>query len=57
MDGLHTHQAIGWSMDIDPDAVKNFAVGVPEQIFQHVVRISSLSDNDLTIIKSFRKDE
>jgi len=51
------YQAISWSMDIDPDAVKNFAVGVPEEIFGHVIRISSLSDDDLTVIKTFRKVE
>jgi len=51
------YKAIAWSMDINEDAVKDFAVGVPEEIFGHVVRISSLSDDDLTVIKTFRKIE
>ena len=50
------HKAVAWSMDIPEDAVANFKVGVPEQIFEHVIRISNLSDSDLTVIKQFRKD-
>lgn len=50
-------KAVAWSMDIPEDAVAGFAVGVPEQIFEHVVRISNLSDTDLTSVKQFRKDE
>ena len=51
------YKAVAWSMDIPEDAVENFAVGVPEQIFEEVVRISSLSEGDLTAIKQFRKTE
>ena len=51
------YKAIAWSMDIPEEAVQDFAVGVPEQIFEHVVRISNLNDNDLTAIKQFRKKE
>ena len=51
------YKAVSWSMGIDEDSVKHFAVGVPEKIFAEVVRISNLSDGDLTSIKQFRKDE
>jgi hypothetical protein len=48
------YQAVAWSMDIDVESVKNFKVGVPEQIFKEVMRISSLPD-DLEVVKQFRK--
>ena len=48
------YQAVAWSMDIDIENVKNFKVGVPEQIFKEVMRISSLPD-DLEVVKQFRK--
>lgn len=51
------YKAVAWSMNISEDDVENFAVGIPEQIFQHVVRISNLSDEDLTSIKQFRKNK
>lgn len=51
------YKAIAWSMNIPEEEIKNFQVGIPEQIFQHVIRISSLTDNDLTVIKNFRKNE
>ena len=51
------YKAIAWSMGISEDAVEDFAVGVPEQIFLEVVRVSNLSDNDLAGIKQFRKKE
>lgn len=51
------YKAIAWSMDIPEETVEDFEVGVPEEIFKHIVRISHLSDGDLTIIKQFRKDE
>ena len=50
-------KAVGWSMDIDPKLVEDFRVGLPERIFGEVVRISNLSDNDLTTVKQFRKVE
>lgn len=55
MEAMYT--AIAWSMDIDKKAVEEFAVGIPEKIFMEVVRISNLSDTDLTSIKQFRKEE
>ena len=55
------YNAVAWSMSIheqkvNPEQVKNFMPGIPEQLFEHVIRISNISDNDLTIIKNFRKD-
>ena len=47
-------KAVAWSMGIKPEQVEEFIPGVPEQIFNEVVRISNLHDNDLTIIKNFR---
>ena len=51
------YQAIGWSLDVPVDAVKGLPAGLPGVLFEQVIRISKLSDDDLTIIKSFRKDE
>ena len=48
-------KAVAWSMGIKEEQVENFIPGVPEQIFNEVVRISNLHDNDLTIIKNFRQ--
>lgn len=50
-------KAVAWSMGIDEKAVEGFAVGVPEEIFKHVISISNLSDDDLSSIKQFRKKE
>ena len=51
------YKAVAWSMGINEDEVENFSVGVPEKIFKEVIRISNLSDSDLTTIKQFRKEE
>lgn len=48
------YQAVAWSMGLKPEQVEEFIPGVPEQIFEEVVRISNLKDKDLTIIKNFR---
>ena len=50
-------KAIAWSMGIDEDTVEGFRVGVPEAIFKEVIRISNLSDSDLSTVKQFRKKE
>lgn len=55
-------KAVAWGLSIDgekvtPERVKNLPAGVPEQIFQEIVRISNLNNNDLTIIKNFRKEQ
>lgn len=51
------YKAIAWSMGVDEKMIENFQVGVPELIFKEVIRISHLSDEDLTVIKQFRKKE
>ena len=47
-------KAVAWSMGIEPEQVESFIPGVPEAIFEEVVKISNLNDGDLTIIKNFR---
>lgn len=54
------YTAIAWSLSIDDeivtvDDVKNTCVGIPELLFEQVIRISNLTEGDLTAIKSFRK--
>lgn len=51
------YKAIAWSMGVDEKMIENFQVGVPEMIFKEVIRISHLSDEDLTVIKQFREKE
>ena len=51
------YKAVAWSMGIDESVVENFKVGLPEKIFLEVVKLSNISDNDLTSIKQFRKKE
>ena len=41
---------------VKPEDVKNLPAGLPGVIFEQVINISQLSDDDLTVIKSFRKD-
>ena len=50
-------KAVAWSMGISEEKVENFAVGIPEKIFEHVIRISNLDDEALTSIKQFREKE
>ena len=54
-------KAVAWGLSVNgetvkPEQVERFKVGVPEQIFNEIIRISNINDNDLTIIKNFRKD-
>ena len=54
-------KAVAWGLSIGNDKVKPEQVealpaGIPEQIFNEIVRISNIKDNDLTIIKNFRKE-
>lgn len=51
------YKAVAWSMGIDEKKVADFNVGIPEKIFNEVVRISHLTDDDLTSIKQFRQEE
>ena len=50
------YKAVAWSMDLKVEQVENFLPGLPEQIFNEVVRISNLNDKDLSIIKNFRQE-
>lgn len=59
-EALFTAVAYGLSVDgekVTVEDVKGFAAGVPEKIFNEIIRISTLTDKDLSIIKSFRKGE
>ena len=53
-------KAVAWGLSIgkekvNPEQVERLPAGIPEQIFNEIVRISNIKDNDLTIIKNFRK--
>ena len=55
------YNAIALSLSVDGETIpveeiKTFPAGVPEIIFKEVIRVSKLSEDDLTAIKSFRKD-
>ena len=54
------YTAVAWSLSIDDDKftvddVRNLDKGVPELIFKEVVRISKLTESDLSAIKNSRK--
>ena len=51
------YNAISLSMNVPVEEIKKLPAGLPRVLFEQVIRISKLSDDDLTIIKSFRKDE
>ena len=56
------YKSVAWGLSVNgekvkPEQVQNLPAGVPEQIFQEIVRISNLNNNDLTIIKNFRKEQ
>lgn len=56
------YQAVAWSLstdgeEIDPKSISELPTGLPGMIFTEVIRISQLSDDDLTVIKQFRKVE
>ena len=55
------YQAIAWSLSVDDEVVtiediKALPAGLPGVLFEQVMSISKLSDDDLTVIKSFRED-
>ena len=55
------YKAVAWGLSIgnekvNPEQVEALPAGIPEQIFNEIVRISNIKDNDLTIIKNFRKE-
>lgn len=55
------YQAIAWSLSVDDEVVtiediKALPAGLPGVLFEQVMSISKLSDDDLTVIKSFREE-
>ena len=55
------YKAVAWGLSIgkekvNPEQVEALPAGIPDQIFNEIVRISNIKDNDLTIIKNFRKE-
>ena len=42
--------------EIPEDAVKDLSPGLPDLLFAEVIKISALSDDDLTTVKNFRKN-
>ena len=55
------YKAVAWGLSIGketvkPEQVEALPAGIPEEIFKEIVRISNIKDNDLTIIKNFRKE-
>jgi len=56
------YKAVSWGLSVDgekvkPEQVEALPAGLPEQIFNEIIRISNIKDNDLTIIKQFRKEQ
>ena len=56
------YKAVALSLSVDGekvtvDMVKGMVVGLPELLFTEVINVSRLSDNDLTMVKQFRKNE
>lgn len=51
------YTAIGWSLEVPIDDVKQLPTGLPELIFEKIIDISNLSDDDLTSVKSFHKNK
>ena len=54
-------KAVAWGLSVDgekvkPEQIEALPAGIPEQICQEIVRISKINNNDLTIIKTFRKE-
>ena len=59
-EALYKAVAYGLSINgekIKPEQIEKLPTGIPEQIFNEIVRISNLTNNDLTIIKNFRKEQ
>lgn len=52
------YTAIAWSLSIDEtvtvEDIENLPPGVPDILFEKVIEISKLKDDDLTAIKQFR---
>ena len=55
------YQAIAWSLSTNEeiiliDDIKSMRAGLPEILFEKVIEVSKLSEEDLTAIKTFRKN-
>ena len=51
------YEAIALSLDVPSDEIKTLPAGLPAILFEQVIRISKLSEDDLTVIKSFRENK
>ena len=55
------YTAVAWSLsiteEVTPHDIETLPRGIPEVLFKHVIEISKLSDNDLTLIKQFRNKQ
>jgi hypothetical protein len=51
------YTAIGLSLDVPVEEIKTLPAGLPAIIFEQVIKISKLSEDDLTVIKSFRENQ
>ena len=49
------YKAISLSLNVKETDIKQLPTGVPEALFEKVIEISNLSDDDLTVIKTFRQ--
>lgn len=53
------YTAVAWSLSVDENipvkSVEGMRKGVPELLFKEVIRISCLTESDLSAIKNFRK--
>ena len=55
------YHAIALSLSVEeetitPEEIKTMPAGIPELLFEKVILVSKLSDDELTVIKQFRKD-
>jgi hypothetical protein len=48
--------AVAWAMDVSIAEVKTFHKGIPEQLFEHVIEMSNITEEDLDTIKQFRSN-
>ena len=51
------YNAIGLSLDVPVENIKTLPAGLPGILFERVIEISKLSEDDLTVIKSFRENK
>ena len=50
------YEAIALSLDVKVEAIKKLPAGLPGVLFEQVIKISKLSDDDLKVIKSVCQD-